>query len=854
MFPFKTHRKAHGQLSPQPQRRRRRPCRVLQLQALEERTLLSFAAPINYDTGSLSVAVGDVNGDGTPDLVAANNITPGTVGVLLGNGDGTFQAPRTYDAGPGPRFVAMADLTGTGKLDLVVADLGNIFTRDPGYAAVLLGNGDGTFRSPILYRAGANPAAVAVGDFNGDGIPDLAVANNDIDNVGPPSVSVLLGNGDGSFRDAVNYDVSPDPQSVAVGDFNGDGNLDLVVTNHLGNVVSVLLGNGDGKFQTPQTYTAGPDPYSVAVGDFNGDGISDLAIANNVQSGTVSVLLGNGDGSFQTPQTYAAGINAIFVTAADLNADGNLDLITTNDATTRVLLGNGDGTFQPAVNYAEAGGFSVAVGDFRGAGVQDLAVAGRGVTILLGNGDGTFPTVPTYDAGSSASAVAVGDFNGDGIPDLVTADPGEVRVLLGNGDGSFQAAVSYTGVSPGFVAVGDFNGDGNLDLVVTNPGLGTVSVLLGNGDGTFGAPVSYAAGRNPSRVAVGDFNDDGKLDIVVINSIGFRATVSVLLGNGDGTFGAPVPYGVGNEPLSIAVGDFNGDGIPDIAVANQGAGDPGNVSVLLGNGDGTFRPAVNYNAGVFPDFVAVGDFRGNGKLDLAVSSASGISLLLGNGDGTFQPAHLIATGPGRLIVEDFDDDGNLDLAVADSSRRTIDLLLGNGDGSFQPVQHYVPGGAGALAAAAGDFNGDGFPDLAVTGGPNGVAILLNAADWPAHPSTAHPRRRQSTPEMAGFRDRQVQDLALMELLPATTNEHPLTSAAGTAITRTERLQPGQAPADVGPFDAAPTRGSRRLAPAPLLSGARSIALERLEELFRIDGIWLNRPLPAGPWDEGSPGA
>ena len=339
-----------------------------------------------------------------------------------------------------------------------------------------------------------------------------------------------------SFLPAVNYSVGSHPYTVVVGDFNGDGKPDLAVANQGSNNVSVLLGKGDGTFQAAVNYVTGIEPYSVAVGDFNGDGKLDLAV-ENYGSSTVSVLLGNGDGTFQTAVNYATGVGSIVVVVGDFNGDGKLDLAVANvdSNNVSVLLGKGDGTFRTAVNYGAGDEpYAEAVGDFNGDGKPDLAVANQdsnNVSVLLGKGDGTFQAAVNYSTGTNSypDAVVVGDFNGDGKPDLAVADPGTtyVSVFLGKGDGTFQAAVRYSaGGVPVSVTVGDFDGDGKLDLAVTNND-NTVGVLLGNGDGTFQAAVNYGVGSYPASVAVGDFNGDGKPDLAVTN---FNSNnVSILL-------------------------------------------------------------------------------------------------------------------------------------------------------------------------------------------------------------------------------------------------------------------------------------------------------------------------------------
>jgi hypothetical protein len=352
---------------------------------------------------------------------------------------------------------------------------------------------------------------------------------------------------------------------------------------------SAALGNGVAtlNWQNRQSPATGAQPGSIALGDFNGDGVLDLAVTN-AGDNTLTILLGKGDGTFTTtassPQT---GDDPSFVTVGDFNRDGKADLAVANLSSNNVtiLLGNGDGTFTAAASSEETGyqPQSMSVGDFNGDGILDLAVLNAGintVTVLLGNGDGTFTASPlSSQTGGQPRSLVSGDFNGDGSLDLAVMNSAAntVTILLGNGDGSFAAAPSpATGTYPYAGAVGDFNLDGKLDLAVANESSGSVTILLGNGDGTFtAATASPSAAPSPVSVSVADLNGDGKPDLVVAN--GYDDTVTILLGNGDGTFGPASSQSAGSDPVSIAVGDLNGDGIQDLAVANTSGN---NVSVL----------------------------------------------------------------------------------------------------------------------------------------------------------------------------------------------------------------------------------------------------------------------------------
>lgn len=414
------------------------------------------------------------------------------------------------------------------------------------------------------------------------GISSVGASDDPRDVASSPVVSqtVVAVSGQG-FPTLTSYG-APNPNFVAVGDLNGDGKLDLVLTTV--SQVYVLLGNGDGTFQAAVAYPAGVNLTSVAIGDFNGDGHPDLVVSDyvdqtGVQSNTVNVLLGNGDGSFQTPVTFAVGVAPWEVVVGDFNRDGIPDLAVSGEFAgsafnnVSVLLGNGDGTFQPAANYSTS--TSAAISPF---------------------------------------AVVTGDFNRDGIPDLAVLDTG-VTILTGNGDGTFTlGAKLVTGNVPGDVAAADLRGTGMLDLVVTNNYDATISIFMGNGDGTFETQQIDNVQSYPSSVLIGDWNGDGVPDLAVANFVdGISSTLSVLIGSGAGAFERAVEYPAGAGAQIVAQGDFNGDGVPDLVVADYGDGahSDGNAGVLLG---------ASCNFSIAPPSLAFSNAGGNSVLSVSAAS------------------------------------------------------------------------------------------------------------------------------------------------------------------------------------------------------------------------------------------
>jgi len=736
-----------------------------------------FPNPV-FEAGSApqSLSVGDFNADGRPDL-AVVNFDSKDVSVLLGKSDGTFTLQSRFAVGDAPRFVTVVDFNRDGFADLLVSrafittcscgvtegdcrDVCPVYA--PGDITVLVGNGQGSFAAQGKISAGDDPHEIAVGDFNRDGITDLAVANSlyctghpGCDRYSGNGVFVLLGRHNGSFAAGVRYAAGNDPETVALGDFNGDGVQDLATANFLSGDVSLLLGRGDGTFAPETRFVANGSPFSVAVGDLNSDGRQDLVVGSWTTS-SLSVLLGNGDGTLAPPVLIPTGPAPTSVAIGDFNADGKPDLVAANRNSDdlSIITGHGDGTFDPDIR-AVAGGFpgAVAIADFDSDGAPDLAVAsadGDSIWVLRGSGDGTFRHAPGPATGTLPRFVAVGDLDIDGRNDLAVANFGsnDVSILLGHDDGTFaHEATLGVGSGPLAVAIGDVNGDGRDDLVTANFTSGDLSILLGRGGGFFEPEkrfgrVPYFGPLNPRAVAIGDFNSDGKKDVVVAGP-----DVDVFLGNGDATFSLSFQgyYLVGLFlGDSVAIGDFNSDGKQDLVAADSSTD---HLWLLLGRGDGSFVRAFEYNLPIdsSPRSVLVGDFNHDGKDDFAVPNGGyggwspAVSVFLGNGAGGFAvpTSYPVALGVLAVTTGDLNGDGKDDLATANSGSNDVSVLPGNGDGTFGPQVRFAAGASPRFLAVA-DFSSDMRPDLAVANFvSNDVSILLNQGPiFPNQPPVA----------------------------------------------------------------------------------------------------------------------
>lgn len=734
-----------------------------------------------------SVASADFNTDGMPDLVTANRAS-NNITVVFGTGPGTFGNSITLTAGIHPRSVVTGDFNNDGKTDIATANQGsNTITT-------WLGNGFGGFYAGQALTIGIQPVAILAGDYNNDGYTDFVAANS-----GSNSLSVLLGNSPGTFSLLPYVPTGNSPVSIAHADINKDGKLDILVSNYGSHTVSVRFGDGNGGFSGTAEIPVGNNPVNITAGDYNGDGYTDFATANQAGQ-SVSVRLARTNGTFAIlPDMITAGQPSNLLTG-DFNNDGMHDLAVTKSGPGNLLL------FAGNVNEMDVQGNNVSIvsGDSTPS-LTDHTDFGNVSTNLIrnfvisNNGFVNLSIKKISVTGTDSSLFTLGGISlplkipaGGSIPFTISFTPGttglkSAAVLIENDDcdeGGYHFALSGNGFSETDPTLGiypattishagsnmtvtpsaaptnapsitAYASPGFKGLLTVDPQTGVVSITNAHPAGVYTVTVKVSGvvvalssftltvndpvcngavfsagpdvpvGNLPFSVAIGDFNRDGKQDMVTANYAG--NDVSVRLGNGDGTFHMAGSVPVGNNPNAVAVGDFNGDGNQDIAVSNFFSN---SVSIRLGDGTGGFVNHTEVNVGVLPSYVAVGDFNADGKQDIAavITGNTTVAIRLGDGSGNFSGSASAALGSGAfsIAIADFNADGIQDIASADYNMDTVSINLGDGLGGFY-LASQIEVGINPYAIAAADFNKDGFTDIA-TANFNGDNVSIRMGD------------------------------------------------------------------------------------------------------------------------------
>ncbi len=689
-----------------------------------------FSNALYATGGSGTFAVADLDGDGRVDVVGTSQT--GAVQVLLSDGRGGLRSPLSYRALAGAWGLAVGDFDEDGVPDLAIA------CRDAGAVAFLRGEGGGVFAPPRAAVPLEDPSKIAAGDFDGDGHLDVAVTSP-----ATRAVWVCFGDGRGGFAPPVRHDVPMNPIEIVAADFDGDGALDLAAgsAGEYSSGLAVLLNHGDGGFGRPQVYGQSEGVGWLRVGDLNADGKLDLVyvIPGSPYAGA-RVLHGDGLGGFSHPTGAGYAAYPLAVDVADLNRDGFDDLVLTSAYPFRVEVeyGHATGTLTPGPRLGlETWSADVRIADFDQDGIPDIGVAqGDSWVILRRDAAGSF-SAPTFVPSAlphGGGQIATADLNGDGIPDVAMAGIAGVETFFGNGVGSFWEPTFRTSFrSDRSLALADLDQDGVLDAV-TGFENGGIATLRGLGDGTFAPPVGYPAGASQGRrISIVDLDGDGWLDVVSTEPE--RSRVVVHLGIGGGSLDDGRAYPTGVEPRAFAVGDFDGDGIPDIVTAD---GKRGTSSVLLGDGRGGFSAPHRTGLPYLASELAFADVNGDGRSDFVVlgqletSIWLVIAVYLRETSGELRHAAdspIRATGP--MSFADMDRDGAVDVVLPDAHGSAW-VLLGDGRGGFSKPEGYLVGEKAsgicfetASWAAVCDLDRDRLPEIVTSGICDAIAVLHN---------------------------------------------------------------------------------------------------------------------------------
>jgi hypothetical protein len=629
--------------------------------------------PIDLGAESTGLAVGDMDGDGDLDVVTSN-FTSGTVSVVINQGGSTFTPQVPVQVGSELAGVDLSDIDGDGDLDVVVADAAWTVNT-----VTVLRNSGGGLLTPWTTLVSTNtPRAVKLVDLNADGDEDLVIGNDS------GTVAIWMNTG-GSFSGSGQYTTATGrPIQLDVGDFNGDGHVDLAVANSIGLDLLVMFGAGDGTFSGTSALTASAALGHLDAADIDGDGDLDLIGARASGKSRLEFFEGLGDGTFLAPVQVPTGRVPRSVVAVDLYGAPGLELVAPlmNSSDIIVITRDGNAGFHTLDSF-EVGRSpdGLVLGDVNGDGNQDFVVASSfddTVSIGIGRPDGSFQLAPALSVGESPIHVALGDVDADGDPDLAVANysGNTVTLYFNRGGGVFDGRQDLpTAIRPGEVAFADVDEDGDVDLVVTNQGLAPergLSVFLNNGAGTFQqqGPI-YEQGATPGGLDLVDLDQDGHLDAVFsVHEMPFTG-FTVMPGNGQGLFSAPIQIATDRRVREMITADLDGDGDADVVTLNEFT-----FEVFENLGGFSFAPAqaVPFH-GIFIDGLAVGDIDLDGHLDV-VTMGQVASVFLGGGDLTWGDPTRYGLGfaPGDGVLGDIDGDGRLDILATERIGGSVTVI------------------------------------------------------------------------------------------------------------------------------------------------------------------------------------